>query len=330
MATNNERIERKVQLTGGSTYTVSLPKEWAQEYDIEPGETVDLYTRGETLVLRRSVDGDRQTRVEITLTGGDKATVSRRIEAAYVSGADEIRLSGFAGTDERRAATDAIRQFIGLEVLSEDEHTLTARTMLDAADLSAHRSIEQIRRSTLEMHEDALRAVCEADDALGERIAQQDETVDRLFALLSREFQRSLVDPDVALQRDGLSAFEYYMAGRQLERVADHAEKIAVTAAALEEPPRPEITDALEEYGQRARAMLTESLDGLLEDGASLLTVVSDGEELLAELAAFDETIHESAAAESYRLGIVLDSLVRTVRYSLNIAEAGLQAEYRR
>jgi len=331
MATHNERIERKVQLTGGSTYTVSLPKEWAQQYSIEPGETVTLYTRGEKLVMFHSPETEAtvQDRVEIDLTQHDAATVRKQIEAAYTAGTDEIHISGFRDTTDRRAATAAIRQFIGLEVMGEDEHSLTARTMLDAADLSAHRTLQQIQRTTLEMHEDAIRAVLDNDGGRGQRIAKQDETVDRLFALISREFQRSLVDPNVPLQRDQLSAFEYYMAARQLERIADHAEKIAIIAGALKEPPDEDIAESLERYGDSARGVVRESVDGLFDDSISLSAGIGDAEKLLDELTDFDETLHQSAVAENYRLGIVLDSIVRTVQYGINVAEAGLTAEYR-
>lgn len=331
MATDNERIERKIQLTGGSTYTVSLPKRWAQEHDIEPGETVSLYTRGEKLVLFRSLTEESpvRDRIDIDLGEYDTATIHRQIEAAYTAGADEVYLSGFTDTTDRRAATDAIRQFIGLEVMDEDETSLTARTMLDAADLSVHRTLQQIQRTALEMHEDAIRAVLDNDGDLGEQVVTQDETVDRLFALISREFQRSLVDPNVPLQRDQLSAFEYYMAGRQLERIADHAEKIAITAGALEEPPDSELEESFDTYGTSAREIVRDSVNGLFDESIALSAVVEDAEELLTEIAAFDETLHQSAVAENYRLSVVLDSIVRTVEYGINVAEAGLQAEYR-
>ena len=41
---------RKVQITGGSTYTVSLPKEWATESGIEAGSKLAFYPEGNTLI----------------------------------------------------------------------------------------------------------------------------------------------------------------------------------------------------------------------------------------------------------------------------------------
>ena len=43
---------RKVQVTGGSTFTVSLPKEWAEENGVSAGSVVELFHRGETLLMK--------------------------------------------------------------------------------------------------------------------------------------------------------------------------------------------------------------------------------------------------------------------------------------
>ena len=330
MTTDNDPIERKVQLTGGSTYTVSLPKGWAGGQHIEPGSTVNLYTRGDQLIITRGTPesgSGRQARIDAS--DRDPATLALTVGSAYVSGCDEIRIEGLERTGDRRAVSRAIRRFVGLEVMAEDETGLTARTMLDAADLSPQQTLAQIERTTLEMHADAITAVVEADGELGDRIVRQDDTVDRLFALVSRGFQRSLVDPSVALSRNGLSSFEYYMAGRQLERVADHAEKIAEIATRVDAAPPEDIAEMLVAYGERSRDVLRDSLAGLLEADQDLSAVVSESEELLSDIEALDETLYTTDVEDRYHHGVVLDSIERTVQYGVNIAEAGLQAKYR-
>jgi len=42
---------RKVQVTGGSTYTVSLPKTWATANDVSSGTTVEFYPEDDELLL---------------------------------------------------------------------------------------------------------------------------------------------------------------------------------------------------------------------------------------------------------------------------------------
>ena len=329
MSSDTDPIERKVQLTGGSTYTVSLPKEWAGGQRIEAGSQVNLYVRGDQLVITRGKTADEPREATIDATDRDATTLSLAVGSAYVAGCDEIRIEGLDDTSDRRTVTRSIRRFVGLEIMTEDETSLTARTMLDAADLSPAQTLAQIERTTLEMHADAILAVTKTDGELSKQVIQQDDTVDRLFALISRGFQRSLVDPSVALSRNGLSSFEYYMAARQLERVADHAEKIARIADRLDTAPPEDVAQAMETYGKRARNVISDSLAGLLDGHPELTAVIVEAERLLSDIERLDETLYNTASDDRYHHGVVLDSVERTTQYGVNIAEAGLQARYR-
>jgi len=89
------------------------------------------------------------------------------------------------------------------------------------------------------------------------------------------------------------------------------------------------VADSLEQFGASARTVVSESIDGLFDDSIALPAVIEGAEVLLTELTEFDESLHQSEVDGNYRLGVVLDSIVRTVQYGVNVAEAGLRAEYR-
>lgn len=328
---NNKQtpIERKVQLTGGSTYTVSIPKEWAGEHEIEPGTHVDLYERGEQLVVSTKGVGEERHSTTVTAGERDPETVARSVAAAYVAGCDEVRVERIQESKQRRAITKMLRQFAGLEVMAEDDNGMTARTMLDAGTLSPEQTLDQIERTTLEMHTGAIDAVVEADGDAGEVIAAQDDDVDRLFALVARGFQQSLTDPAVTMGDGPLTSFEYYMAARQLERVGDHAEKIATIAGRLSQTPPPETGEQLRDLSERARSVLRRALAGLLDGETTYDAVVTDADELLADIERTDERLYDEGIDDGYLLGQVLDSIERTVQYGVNVAEAGVQAGHR-
>jgi phosphate uptake regulator len=331
MNDDSATVERKVQLTGGSTYTVSLPKEWAGRQGIEPGTTVHLHVQGDRLVMTRGQGPDEQSReTTIDATAGEPPTLRLSVAAAYIAGCEEVHVTNLHDSRKRRAVTRAIRRFVGFEVMTEDETGLSARTMLDVADLSPAQTLAQIERTALDMHTESLEALVSADGNLGGQVAEQDDTVDRLFALVSRGFQRSLVDPSVTTDGER-SPFEYYMAARQLERIADHAEKMATLAGRLSGPPPEDIAETFQTLGDRSRSLVRRALAGLLESGddAELGAVVADVETLLADLAALDERLYERGLSDGYLLGLVVDSLVRTTEYGLNIAEAGMQTRHR-
>jgi len=333
MNDDTEPVERKVQLTGGSTYTVSLPKTWATDQHIEPGATVNLYEQGDQIVMMRGENGagSEPQRAEIVAGNRESPSLSLSVASAYIAGCEEIHVADLRTRQQRRAVIQAIRRFVGLEVMTETESTLTARTMLAVSDLSPEQTLAQLERTTLEMHHEAIKAVTSADGTTGAHVAQQDDDVDRLFALISRGFQQSLVNPAVTMGDGQLLPFEYYMAARQLERVADHAEKIASIAGRLDGPPPEELSTELTTLRERTQGIVQDALAALFEspDDATFSAVVTEAEQLTDELAALDEQLYVRDLSDGYLLSLVVDSLTRTTQYGVNIAEAGLQARHR-
>lgn len=87
---------RKAQLTGGSTFTVSLPKEWANEIDLETGDTLRLYPRGRTLIIEPA-EGDEYWETKVNIDHFSETQVRRTIQALYTTGFNRLTLS--ASTD---------------------------------------------------------------------------------------------------------------------------------------------------------------------------------------------------------------------------------------
>ena len=79
---------RKVQVTGGSTYTVSLPKDWANQNDVSGGSVVEFYPEEDSLLLtpRREEEKVEGT---IDIGGADTGRLERDdVEPADVHGHD--------------------------------------------------------------------------------------------------------------------------------------------------------------------------------------------------------------------------------------------------
>ena len=330
VVTNGEEpVERKVQVTGGSTYTVSLPKDWARDQGVESGSTVRLYSRDDRLLVSREDGGDRRS-VVIEAEGREPEDLARSVESAYIAGCEEVRVEGMLDNDQRRGIRDAVTGLVGIEVHEEDESSIVARTMLDVGDLSPEQTLVQMQLTALSMHEDALNAVLEGNAQKGRRVARQDDDVDRLFGLICREFQRSLVNVDVPMEDGDLTKFEYYTAARQLERIADHAEKVAEVAERADSTPPEEVAERFDSLGERSRDLVTRSVEGLLEvEDADLGGIIVDAENFVEDAEALDRELYEREAEDGYLFGTVLDSLVRTSEYGVNVAEAGLQVEMR-
>jgi phosphate uptake regulator len=319
-----EPVERKVQLAGNSTFVVSLPKEWALEQDLESGMSMHIYPHEDRVVASAEAipDQDRCATIDATVAGGE--TVVRRVRAAYAVGCDRITITGSDELDpaQRRALDRIIGRLVGVEILEDTGDRLVVQDLLDVTDISIPQTVVQTRQLAAEMHADALSALCRDDDELARRVIDRDDDVDRLFSFVSRGFHRGLEDVHEInrLGTDRTSAFRDYRIARQLERVADHAERIATVAVRQSGPPADPIRDRLDLTGANARRALELALAGEIEHATATV------DEVTKTLDELDARFAESDDPDAYAYGTVLESLRRTAAIAGNVLDVAAES----
>jgi phosphate uptake regulator len=322
---------RKVQVTGGSTFTVSIPKDWARENGVEAGDRVDFFPDEEALVLTPRGD-EEPTRGQLDVSRFEGEDLTRAVMAMYVSGFDILELhADRITTEQRRAIRAATQGLVGLEVLEETAGEVVIRDLLDSSELSIHNAVTRMRLIALSMLDDAVTALCENDDDIAQDVIERDDDVDRLWFAVARIFRSTLRSPQAA-QEVGLSreaCFDYHSSARQLERIADHAAKIARTALELDELP-PDVREALEELHHDADDVIDTAMEALFADDSTAATDLAN--EARANILPIDDRAREVDdllrdldPQQAKNLGIVVDSLSRTADYGGNIAETALQ-----
>jgi phosphate uptake regulator len=322
---------RKVQVTGGSTYTVSIPKEWATENGIGGGSVVEFHPEGETLLLTPQRD-DEKVEGTLDITGLAGEELMRAVVTMYVSGFDIVTLETAQVTAaQRRTIRDATQGLVGLEVIGETSERVRLQDLLDSSELSMHNAITRMRLVSTTMLADAVAALVEDDDELAADVVQRDDDVDRLWSMVSRVFRSVLRDPSTAatIGLDRETCFDYHSSARQLERIGDHAAKIATHAQRLEAPPA-DAAEAIEALLAEATDIVEMGMDALLEDDSERATeLANDARQRVVridELArAADDTIRQLEPQQAQLLGLVVDSLSRSADYGGNVAETALQ-----
>ncbi|QFU82512.1 phosphate uptake regulator PhoU [Natronorubrum aibiense] len=322
---------RKVQVTGGSTYTVSLPKTWALDNDVSSGTTVEIYSEDDMLFVTPQQDTTHQKgHLDVSTLEGEQLT--RAVLTMYVSGFDIIELeSSEISTAQRRSIRSAIQGLIGVEVVEEGTDSVVIQDLLDSSELSIVNAVTRMRLIATSMLEDAVRALVENDNEIAADVIDRDDDVDRLWLVVSRIFRATLRSPRAA-EALGVSredCFDYHSSARQLERVADHAVKISQLARKLGDVPEG-VADALLELNADASAILEKSLDALFADdsdeaaqlGHDALESVLDIDEHTRTI---DDMLRELDSVQAQSLGLILDSLSRSADYGGNIAETALQ-----
>ena len=342
MSSDQTAQTRKLQKVGGSTYTVSIPKHWACDQGLEAGTDVHLYAHddGSLVVRSREHDGGALERVaaEVDGTGNDaeagSATVERPLKAAYAAGFEEIELvspDGFTAT-QSRTVTSLAKTLVGAEVVETDDDRILVRNLLDPGDVSVQQSLIQLQFVTLSMHRAATAAVTSADTAT--HVPGRDDEADRLFAMITRHFERSLTDFSEVdrLGVDRPALFEYYATARQLERVGDHAVTVAEVAEQLDEPVGGDVGEAFETVADGAREVVENATDAVIGEGslATAERTLDRRDKVVADAEAVDRTLFERRPPDAYHLTGALDAIVRTAECGGNVAELAVQSALRR
>lgn len=325
--------QRKVQQVGGSTYTVSLPKAWAEQVGVTAGSVVNIDVHGEEQLVVEPVPSTTgvSSRLSLTVDETSSDRLVQTVQAAYAAGAEELVLrspEGFSA-EQRRAVERAVTGFVGVALTTESETELVVRALLDASEVSVAQSVRQLRFTALSMHRDATAALSGSNDL---RVEDRHAEAARLAAMVDRHFGRGLVRLDevdaLGLSRSEL--FEFRTAARALFRVADEATTVATAALAVDSLPDALPVAALETAGREARLLVERATAVVVGDADrdTAMEALEARDSVRSSLAEIDETL--ATANVDYRFGRVVDALDRTARHGGDIAELGLRMTMRR
>ena len=121
---------RKLQMTGGASYTVSLPKDWVKEQGLKVGDVVAVMPRSDsslTLIPHDKMPTGKNRGAEVTVSPPkeqDKEQILRTILAQYLAGYDiiRVRFPATARPDLRTYLREAARKmFVGSEIIEESK-----------------------------------------------------------------------------------------------------------------------------------------------------------------------------------------------------------------
>ena len=325
---------RKLQLTGGSTFVVSLPKPWILATGLKAGDTVFLeaLADGSMSVMPRPAEKPAARRKVFEMKGEEtRDHLLRKLIGAYISGFGliEVRSRPETAPFVRRVAREFCRMAIGPEIIEESRTALVMQDLSDPAELSPEKCLRRMYMTVRAMLEDAVLTLKSKDEALARDVAQRDQEVDRLYWMVAKQYHIAHLAPPGTM--DALTRVGFHnhrLIAKLIERVGDHAQRIAeagltVGERALEPRILREIEGAsagsLEILDKAFRALVTQDIDLANEaidarvplqkhiDGLSHHVASKKGEELLA-------------------LAAIVDSVGRAGSYATDIAEIAINS----
>ncbi len=324
---------RKLQLAGGSTYLVSLPKRWVVAAGLKPGDTVflDTTTDGSVTIrprgserpeVRRKIFEERDTE--------SREHLLRKLVGAYVSGYGviELRYPPSNASFARRVAREFCHLVIGPEVIEENRTAIVIQDLSDTRELSPEKCLRRMQLTVRSMLEDAVVALRESDGGLARDVDLRGQDVNRLYWMIAKQHHLVQKNPISALSNGASASITgYLLIARLLDRIGSHAKRIAATFTTLADGKTfdPKFAKDLEEARVSAVNLLDKSFGALISRDIATANETIDARADHQRL--IDALAHRVAARrgeELLALGVVVDSLGRAAGYACEIAEEAI------
>jgi len=225
-------------MTGGSSFVVTLPKEWIITSNIKKNDVigVEIQQDGSLLIVPNTDTKAEQKVKHIDVSKIENPTfLFRYLIGAYEAGYSEIKLKS-----EKRLplfVRPVVREFtqmtIGQEVIEESEKVITLKDLLNPAEMPFKSTLRRMYVLAKTMHENTVSALINKNLDIVETVISGDNDVDRLNWLVGRQYSIILSDPTLAKRMDinAEVAYHYFLVSRKIERISDHHVRIAQNIA---------------------------------------------------------------------------------------------------
>ena len=224
---------RKLQLTGGATYTLSLPKDWIKSHGLESRDGVQIDWRPSGALRLTPLDTiEDAKRITLSTTNIPEGALLDHLMGAYLSGTDRIIIQ--YSEAEERAIKRVIRTFQrstrGFEIEDEGMNKITLIALINAGELPMRSSLNQMFMQLNSLMRDILEVFAGEQIELIEDYDEREREIDSLRFLIERQAGIALDSYKVAekLNLGRRQAVEYANLARSLERMADHAQQMAI------------------------------------------------------------------------------------------------------
>ncbi|HUK38720.1 MAG TPA: phosphate uptake regulator PhoU [Methanomicrobiales archaeon] len=321
---------RKVQVTGGASYIISLPKEWARSQKIKKNDPLGVLIQPDgTLLVTPKISGEgvQRERVFEVKRDMDPVYLFRLLIATYIAGFSVIRIRAHERLPPfvRAVVRDFTQMTIGQEVAEETDNSITVKDLLNPREMPMERTLSRMAVIVRSMHQDAMTALLTQNRDLAADVVNRDKDVDRLHWLVARQYNLILSDPNLArsMKITQQTASSFYIHSRLIERIGDHAVRIAENAESLAEKRlEPSERTALSESMDMALRLFTRGVEAFSsDDPGPSEKVIEDVAPLEARCAGMDTMAQHHKGEVANSLGRIIGSIRRIGEYTEDICE---------
>jgi len=316
---------RKLQKTGGSTLIVSLPKKWAKKNKLSPGSEVKLLQQPNGTMTIDPGQSNPNKKISTVECNDEKSQhLFRDLIGTYLAGSTEIKVVGKPRLTVKERKT--IRKFsasvIGLEIIEEEASQAILTDMSNPGALPFRRAIKRLYRIVSAMYNDSI-LILEGSEDLAADVVDRDKEADKLQWFIERQFNMMLENPGLSrqLQASSFEGVVYSNVARYLERIADHACRLAEIGYVAGQIPGRKMLPLAKEAGE----IMKDAMKSFINNNPRKATVVIDrGKKSVQKTQTYFENRYKKEMESPLEFSIAMDAIMRTIAYSTDISEAAI------
>ncbi|MDR2698268.1 MAG: phosphate uptake regulator PhoU [Candidatus Methanoplasma sp.] len=325
---------RRIQVTQGESYMITLPKEWAESMGLKKNDSVNVEVQsdGDLLVSPvKKVEVPKDIKRINTANIKNENYLYRQLIGAYIAGHNMIE--AYADHPLSNSVINIVNSFtqtsIGLEVLEEDNFRILIKDLIDHTELRPHKGLERMSILVRKMIDDVFESAVNNDPSYIKDMEKRDVEVDRVHWLISRQNNIYKKDPWLC-KKTGSNIIEltnHIAVSRILERIGDHTVLLSKNLMTLMDEKKAVAVDkGIKEIGKEIMKLYSDSVSGWLKtDMDAAEKCIEDGEKIVAKIEKIFKKVEvdlETASSTS----LIAGSAKRIGEYCMDISELTINA----
>ena len=328
---------RKLQITGGSTYVVSLPKKWVTQNGLKKGSSILISQEenGALIVLPPEIRKPEKTEKALIKASPEESSdaIIRKTVAVYLSGYNIIQIRAkdqkeILSTQRNAIKTYARNMLVGTEIVNDTSTDLSLQVLLSYPELSVPSALRRMTIITSSMHTDAITALKNIDHQLASDVRATDYEVNRFHLYIIRQLKMAIQNPRIITEiglKNSKECLGYRLVTKMVERTADHATNIAKNVQLIEKQLNKEFLLTIEEMNKVAISSFETSMESLFKRDYELAeSVISKANKISSLENKALLSSKETNIEEATNIRLIIESVRRIAEYSTDIAEVVL------
>ena len=329
--------QRKLQMTGGSTYILSLPKEWVTRNQLQKGSLLVLAEEddGSLSLFPSKLEGqEKKSEALIRVSTNDNPdAVMRKAISAYLVGYSLLHIRAQGQQPLAAGLRNYLKNFarnylVGTEIVTDSPTDLTLQILLNYPELSVESALRRMAIIAVSMHREAVASLENLDYSAAKAVVETDREVNRFSLYILRLLKMAATN--IRLVKEvGLSnpreCLGYRIIAKSVERTADHATKIAENVLSLKDPVSPDFLQNVHGLSSLAISMFESSVESLFRNdynkAESVIEQISQIYKLERDAVVSSHAVNMK---EIPNVRLIIESIRRTAEYASDISEVVL------